>query len=319
MPQPSEPMRSPVSDSNPVLLYWEKLISQYGRKAGESRHIAKDIMRGPAEMVVLGAEYQPPDAQYSWNGLCRQTPVRKRWFAFQWTIQGEGELRVGKEIIRQPENTAFAVQIPSDHEYRVARSGPGWKFLFVRIDDVYLTDRLCREAVKSNWSFAMPPGCRLAAETISLFEKGYGGTLQDEFEVDRATYNWCVEFRSHIHNLLHPRDKRLQMLATAEAFFQENKTRSFGVEDFAASIGMTRSQASVHFHKLTGQTPANYFLELKLHEAIALLREGYKLDYIARETGFSDANHLCKSFKRVFRVTPGQYRRQRWPSVFDNR
>lgn len=299
---------------NEAIILWDRIVRKFGKCSGDSRHIAKDILRGPAEWVVLGAEYQPPNANYRWNGLDRRAALSKRWSVFQWTLEGEGLLRVGRKSYPQTPGTAFAVQVPSDHEYRVARKESGWKFLFIRIDDPWICDRLCSEARKINWTFPLDSKSALGTETLHFFEQTYSGALQDPFEADRATGIWCVEFRRHIYNLLHPRVDRLMMLEAAAAFFQENKTRSFGVEDFASSIGMTRSQASIHFHKLTGQTPAAFFLELRLREAIDLLGEGLKLEAIAKETGFSDANHLCKSFRRIYHTTPGEFRRKRWPS-----
>jgi transcriptional regulator GlxA family with amidase domain len=35
-----------------------------------------------------------------------------------------------------------------------------------------------------------------------------------------------------------------------------------------------------------------------------------KLETIARQTGFADANHLCKVFRRHLQVSPGEYRKQ---------
>ena len=295
--------------SDEVVTFWENLIKQHGRKAGESRHIAKDILRDGAEWIVLGAEYQPTGAKYRWHGLERDTPHRRRWVAFQWTIAGEGMLRVGDKYYPQTPGMAFAVQVPSDHEYSIVPDGPGWKFVFLRLNGTWIADRIMEVAEKVQCSFPLASNSRLGAETIRFFEQGYAGVLRDPFEADKATLDWIVEFRRHIHHLLHPHDSRMEILEIADAFYEENKTRSFGVEDFASELGMSRNRATTHFHRLTGKTPAAYFMELRLRDAATLLGQGHKLDYIAKETGFADANHLCKSFKRVYHTTPGQFRR----------
>jgi len=256
----------------------------------------------------MGAEYQPPNIPYRWNGLEREVPLHKRHIDFQWTIEGEGMLRVGSHNYPQTAGTAFAVQVPSDHEYRIVENGPGWKFFFIRIDDPGLTDQLCKTVEEIHWSFPLPSTTRLAMETLHYFQQAYGGELQDPFDADKATLDWVVELRRHIHHLIHPAKSRTEILESAQAFYHGNKTRSFGVEDFASSIGMTRTRASECFHKQTGKTLAAYFLELRLRDAVAMLGQGHKLQHIAQETGFADANHLCKSFKRIYHTTPGRFR-----------
>ena len=57
--------------------------------------------------------------------------------------------------------------------------------------------------------------------------------------------------------------------------------------------------------------PAAYILEVRLAEVRRLLREtSLPLKDIAGQTGFADANHLCKAFRRQFHMSPGGYRQQ---------
>src|ERR1043165_1013964 len=86
---------SPAAMPDEAVLYWEKMIRLHGRVFGESRHIGKDFQRCDSSWVSMGGEYQPPDAPYCWHGLKRRIKIQKRWLAFQWTLEGEGALRVG--------------------------------------------------------------------------------------------------------------------------------------------------------------------------------------------------------------------------------
>lgn len=313
MPPTPEPV-GPAVDSPPrpmpheALQFWEKIIRQHGHKAGDSRYFSKDILRGDAEWVVFGAEYHPPGDRYRWHGLERDTPPSKRWIAFQWTLEGEGQVRVGDRVHPQTAGTAFAVQVPSNHEYRLPSQSAGWKFLFIRIDDPWITDRLGEELDKVDRVFELPLDSRFAAETLHFFQQAFRDEFQDPLDADQATLTWMVNLRRHIRHILHPHDGRMEILKLANEFYEKNKTRSFGVEDFAAVLGVSRVSASIRFQKLTGKTLAAYFLELRLRDAITLLGRGEKLDVIAQETGFSDANHFCKAFKRAYQTTPGRFR-----------
>jgi transcriptional regulator GlxA family with amidase domain len=81
------------------------------------------------------------------------------------------------------------------------------------------------------------------------------------------------------------------------------------VKELAAHFHMSRSAFSHHFTAVTGTTPAACMLELRLQEATQLLlHTRQNLATIASATGFADANHLCKVFRRWRHMSPGMLR-----------
>jgi len=68
---------------------------------------------------------------------------------------------------------------------------------------------------------------------------------------------------------------------------------------------------SHRFGRATGLSPAVFIQSVRLNEVRRLLRDSAEpLKAIAEETGFADANHLCKAFRRDCHMSPGVYRRQ---------
>jgi len=65
------------------------------------------------------------------------------------------------------------------------------------------------------------------------------------------------------------------------------------------------------FKAKTGISPAAFVTEVRLKEALKLLRTPAKLEDVAAQTGFADANHFCKVFRRHFHTSPGAYRHLR--------
>jgi AraC-like DNA-binding protein/mannose-6-phosphate isomerase-like protein (cupin superfamily) len=287
---------------------WDKIIGQFGQTFGLSRYTGNSVMIDDRSFGV-GAEYQPPDADYRWHGLRRGGTAKHRWVSFQWTIEGEGILRVGKREHAQRAGQALLVPVPSDHEYRISPTGTGWKFFYVMVTIPWIVDRLGAITKDLDYTFPIEPSSRLALETLNTIHQSYSGIFEDRYETEKMIANWAIEVQRHLHHLQHPEDDREAMLAKALAFYERNKSRSFGVEDFAKHLGMTRVAASLHFQKITGRTPAAHFMELRLKDAITLLGQGLKLQHVASDTGFADANHFCKVFRRVYHVSPGQYRR----------
>ena len=71
------------------------------------------------------------------------------------------------------------------------------------------------------------------------------------------------------------------------------------------SIGRRASRrVSLHI------TPARYLATIRVNAAIRLLTSTNKLlTDIAHECGFYDQSHIIRTFKRLRRLTPAQYRR----------
>ncbi|HEY1929365.1 MAG TPA: GlxA family transcriptional regulator [Caulobacteraceae bacterium] len=106
-------------------------------------------------------------------------------------------------------------------------------------------------------------------------------------------------------------------LARAEGRFaglltwaRENLDERLDVERLAAHCAMSPRHFARAFAAETGVTPAKAIERLRLEAARARLSEGpASLDRIARETGFSDADHMRRAFIRAFGQPPQAMRR----------
>lgn len=58
-----------------------------------------------------------------------------------------------------------------------------------------------------------------------------------------------------------------------------------------------------------GLPPHAFQTQLRIARAKRLLREGTPISDVAVQTGFADQSHLTRHFKRLVRMTPGQYQR----------
>ena len=82
------------------------------------------------------------------------------------------------------------------------------------------------------------------------------------------------------------------------------------VGELAAAAGMSRSAFALRFKEVVGETPLDYLTRWRVYKATVLLREGdMKLTEIANAVGYDSDGSFNKTFKRIMRVTPGEYRR----------
>jgi AraC-like DNA-binding protein len=94
-------------------------------------------------------------------------------------------------------------------------------------------------------------------------------------------------------------------VAYAEAHFAEK----LGAEDLAAAAGLSPSHFNRLFRQWSGHSPAEYLRRLRIEKARQLLADvDLSIKQIAARTGFDDAYHFSKVFRRIDGLPPTRYR-----------
>lgn len=87
--------------------------------------------------------------------------------------------------------------------------------------------------------------------------------------------------------------------------------RRWNIEEMRRIAGLSRSAFEHRFHALVGESPKRYLVRLRMHRAIAALREGREsLAQIATDLGYDSEAAFHRAFKRATGWTPGEYRRR---------
>jgi len=87
--------------------------------------------------------------------------------------------------------------------------------------------------------------------------------------------------------------------------------RPMSVAQLAASVNATPARLARAFSRDMGTTPARFWRSLRLDHAKSLVVDTAKpITTVAYETGFSDAAHFCRAFRKAFGAAPQAYRRR---------
>ncbi|WP_454761138.1 GlxA family transcriptional regulator [Caulobacter segnis] len=106
---------------------------------------------------------------------------------------------------------------------------------------------------------------------------------------------------------LSPKSDRIQ---TALAYARDNLHKPLSVPDLAAAAALSPRQFSRAFHSETGQSPAKAIENLRVEAARGLMEQSrHPIDVVARQTGFSDRDHMRRAFLRAFGQPPQVLRR----------
>ena len=89
-----------------------------------------------------------------------------------------------------------------------------------------------------------------------------------------------------------------------EAHLHERLGERLTLAEIARHASVSASTLTHRYRAETGRTPMQALRNLRLTTAKGLLTKGWRLKEIAAQTGFVDAFHFSKTFKRVIGISP---------------
>lgn len=157
-------------------------------------------------------------------------------------------------------------------------------------------------------------------EAISIFQ-----TIHQEFQHQEMGYN--VRVNLLLDELLILVARRLmqqqgsgrdfpQIFLKLEQQLRANLSHQWTVEEMAALIGSGTTAFSEKVKNYTGFSPLNYLINIRISEAIKLLKQQNKaVTDIALDVGFYSSQHFATTFKKLTGYTPSEFRKK---NITDN-
>jgi transcriptional regulator GlxA family with amidase domain len=144
---------------------------------------------------------------------------------------------------------------------------------------------------------------------LALIESDLGSELAKSVARKLVIYHRRGGGQSQFSTLLElaPKSDRIQ---TALAYARENLHKRLTVPELAEAAHLSPRQFSRAFHAETGQSPAKAIENLRVEAARSLMEQSrHPIDVVARQTGFSDRDHMRRAFLRAFGQPPQVLRR----------
>lgn len=102
-----------------------------------------------------------------------------------------------------------------------------------------------------------------------------------------------------------------QAFVKLEQALRKNLAHQWTVEEMAAMVGLGTTAFTEKVKSYTGFSPLNYLINIRISEAIKLLRkEEHTITSIALDTGFYSSQHFATTFKKLTGYTPGDFRKR---------
>lgn len=103
--------------------------------------------------------------------------------------------------------------------------------------------------------------------------------------------------------------KTSNRLAFIIDYIKNNLHQKLSIEHLAKLAFVSKSSFFKLFKYELGTSPNEYILQQRIKRAKELLKENQSIKEVAFATGFSDTNHLIKTFKTFEGITPKNYQR----------
>ena len=82
------------------------------------------------------------------------------------------------------------------------------------------------------------------------------------------------------------------------------------LEILAGRLAVNKNYLSARFHKEAGMTVTDYINRTRVQRSVEMLEKGgLSMQTVAERCGFTDANYFTRIFKKVYNVSPGEYRK----------
>lgn len=141
---------------------------------------------------------------------------------------------------------------------------------------------------------------------------------QTEDSVERAMLVLCSHLSTRFAKpVAEPSPKVCEKVALspwqerrAKEMMASHMDRGLSIAQIATECSLSRSHFSRAFKKNTGYSPRDWFLQVRLDKAKALLSESsVSISRISLDCGFADQSHFTRVFTRAVGVTPFSWRR----------
>lgn len=258
-----------------------------------------------AGIFSLGWERQH-STSYDWNGLRRS---EKGKIIFQYTLKGEGEIRVNQQTYRLKPGAAFFVNIPTDHRYYLPEDSKEWEFIHLTLfgDEC---SRIFHDITNKSGNIIHLDLNSMPIQLIfKLYDKAIRGEIHDAYEASAYAYTFLMELSRAISKSGDRNQKWPDSISKAIQFIHNNYMNPVTLDDIVDAAGLSKYHFSRLFHETIKITPLQYVTRTRINAAIELLKnEALTIEEISRRVGFSNGNYFGKVFRSSIGVSPGKYR-----------
>ncbi|WP_293269080.1 AraC family transcriptional regulator [Neptunomonas sp.] len=230
-----------------------------------------------------------------------------------YCLDGEGELTLDHETFKIKAGDIIFLPRGTAHAYKASELTP-WTIYWIHFSGEQSEAFIDYLAVREN-NFILPLGihARLTSDIESLLE-----CRQSSYNLSAFVHaaNLLRQILTHVARL-QPLAKQQKAahnfdLELIHSLMQTRAHEQLDLDTLAETANLSKFHFIKKYKELTGTTPINHFIHLKIERACHLLDVTTKsINEISFAVGYEDAYYFSRIFKKIMGISPSQYRRMR--------
>ena len=256
------------------------------------------------DLYPLATGYYP---QAKGHRMARQKNAN---YLLIYCTEGHGQLKAGEQqwaikagdIISLPEGLA--------HSYS-ADPAQAWSIYWAHYTGTLAWEysrRICAD--KPCTQIGLQP--RLIADFEALFSLRRAGYSADAYIHSACQLKQMLSFIAYTAQRHQPQHGQAIDRVKVEELMHLHLGDSLNLQALATDANLSKYHFTRKFKQLTGHSPIQHFIHLKMQHACQLLDStAHSVKQIAVETGYKDAYYFSRLFKQVIGISPSEYRRSK--------
>lgn len=218
-------------------------------------------------------------------------PAIRKYTLIHYVRQGKGVLHKGGREYPVHAGEIFII-LPDEVTTYIADRDDPWVYQWIGFDGI-LSEKFS----------SLPPVIAVSADHWFELDKIFDNSSMLEYSLAGHLFVLLSE-------LLAGGKQRNHYVRQVRDYIKTSYMREIYVEQIAGNLNLDRRYLSRVFKEKTGQTIQEYLISVRMEEARKLLAEGHGVAETALLCGYPDACNFSKMFKRIYGMSPVQWKNQ---------
>lgn len=237
-------------------------------------------------------------------------PAIRSGYIIHYILKGKGIFKVHDKIYHLGKNEAFLIE-PNILIYYEADVEDPWEYKWIGFSGVKAKEYLNRSSLSMDQPiFMFDHDNKLNQYMDSIIMASTLSSNKDLLLTSKLyefIYILCELFPNRGVTI---EVKKQKYVEDAILFIEQNYTHYITVNDIAKYISIDRSYLHRLFKQYLNKSPQEFLLSLRIEKACFLLTDStLKIGDISRSVGYNDVLLFSKTFKKMKKCTPSEYRK----------